>query len=391
MSSDRLLPRSRHLARLRDLLAQFPAVGLLGARQVGKTTLARQLASTWTGPVAHFDLEDPDTLARLDEPKLALGGLDGLIVIDEVQRRPELFPVLRVLMDRPASARRFLLLGSASPELLRQSSESLAGRIAYHSLRGLSTDEVGMVERDRLWLRGGFPRSFLAPSDAASGEWCRQFVSTFLERDIPQLGNSTPALTLHRFWRMVAHYHGQVWSGAEPARTLGVSEPSVRRYLDLLTGALVLRQLPPWRANLKKRQVKSPKVYVVDTGILHALLGVENHDLLASHPKAGASWEGFVSNEVVRVLGARDDECFFWATHGGAELDLLVVRGQQRRGFEIKRTTAPRSTRSMHHVRQDLGLDVIEVVHAGTDTFRISDGLRAVAFERIEQDLEPLA
>ncbi len=386
-----LVPRVEHLERLQGLLGRFPAVALLGARQVGKTTLALQVAAAWDGPVVRFDLEDPDTVARLEEPKIALGAREGLVVIDEVQRRPDLFPVLRVLVDRPESSARFLLLGSASPDLLRQSSESLAGRIAYHALGGLSTAEVGMAARDQLWLRGGFPRSFLATSDAASSEWCRLFVNTFLERDLPQLGFRTPAITLHRFWRMLAHYHGQTWSGAEPACALGVAESTIRGYLDILTGALVVQQLQPWHENLKKRQVKSPKIYLSDTGLLHSLLGVETRESLEGNPKVGASWEGFVLQEVIRTLRARSEECFFWATHGGSELDLLVVRGDQRRGFEVKRTTAPRTTRSMHHARQDLKLEALTVIHAGSETFQLSEVVRAVAFERIREDLEPMS
>jgi predicted AAA+ superfamily ATPase len=385
-----MLERPRHLARIEDLLRTHPVVGILGARQVGKTTLARLLAERRAGRVTRFDLEDPDDLARLDEPKLALGGLDGLVVLDEVQRRPDLFGVLRVLVDRPASPARFLVLGSASPDLLRQGSESLAGRIAFHELGGFALDETGESTADRLWFRGGFPRSYLAASDADSSEWRASFVRTFLERDLPQLGSQVLAATMHRFWRMLAHYHAQVWNGAELGRALGVTGSTVRRYLDLLAGALVVRVLPPWHENLAKRQVKSPKIYLADTGLLHTLLGIGTPPELESHPKVGASWEGFVLSELAIRLGARSDELHFWATHAGAELDLLVVRGRTRRGFEIKRTTSPSTTRSLHAAWEALGLDSVDVIHAGDESFPLRHGMRAVAFSRIATDVEPL-
>ncbi|MBI4881174.1 MAG: ATP-binding protein [Planctomycetes bacterium] len=386
-----MIPRERHLRHLTWLFDHHPVVAILGARQVGKTTLAGQLLARQSGPVTRFDLEDPDDLARLGEPKLALGSLAGLVVLDEVQRRPDLFPVLRVLVDRPGAKARFLVLGSASPELLRQSSESLAGRIAYHDLDGLALAEVGLAKRDVLWERGGFPRSFLAVSDEASAEWRRGFVRTFLERDIPQLGVQIPSATLSRFWRMLAHYHAQLWNGAELARAFGVAASTVRRYLDVLSGALVVRQLPPWHENLPKRQVKSPKVYVADSGLLHTLLGVETRAGLESHPKIGASWEGFVLHEVVTRLGARSGERFFWATHSGAELDLLVVRGRRRLGFEFRRTTSPSTTRSMHSAIESLGLERLDVVHAGDRTFALTEHIRAVSFSRLFEDIEPLA
>lgn len=390
MTSGTWIERRRHLRRVWELLSHHPAAGVLGARQVGKTTLARHLAKGWNGPTTRFDLEDPEDLARLEDPKLALADLEGLVILDEIQRRPELFPVLRVLVDRPGSATRFLILGSASPDLLRQSSETLAGRIGYHELDGFRLDEVGFAEADRLWVRGGFPRSFLASTEAASYEWRTSFIRTFLERDIPQLGVRIPATTLHRFWRMVAHYHAQRWNGAELARAFGVSETTVRRYLDLLTDALVLKQFPAWHANVGKRQVKSPKVYLADTGLLHALLGLESKRDLEGHPKVGASWEGFVMAEVARALGARREEMYFWATHAGAELDLLIVRGSRRLGFEIKRTTAPSVTRSMRSALKTLELERLDVIHAGENTFPLAEGVRAVAFGRLEEELEPL-
>ena len=385
-----MIDRPRHLERIAWLFRTFPVVAILGARQVGKTTLARDFGESWNGPVTRLDLERAADLALLADPELALGPLEGLVILDEIQRRPELFPALRVLVDRPGSETKFLVLGSASPDLLRQSSESLAGRVGYHHLRGLALDEVGPAALDRLWLRGGFPRSFLAPGEAESAEWRRSFVQTFLERDLPQLGVRTPAETLHRFWSMLAHYHAQTWNGAEIARAFGVGESSVRRYLDLLTGALVLRQLPPWHANLAKRQVRSPKVFVEDSGLLHALLGIETSQDLAGHPKVGASWEGFLIKEIIERLNARPEECFFWAAHTGAELDLLIVSGQRRLGFEVKRTTAPRLTRSMATVLADLDLERLDMIHAGEATFSLAAKARAVAARSLLEKLEPL-
>ena len=385
-----MIPRTRHLKVVEELLKRNPVVAILGARQVGKTTLAREIAAKSSYNSFRFDLEDTDDLARLAEPKLALGTLDGLVVIDEVQRRPEIFPVLRVLVDRPENRARFLVLGSASPDLLQQTSETLAGRIAYHQLRGFSVDETGIESTGSLWFRGGFPRSFLAETDVASHDWRLGFVRTFLERDIPMLGSKVPPLTLHRFWRMLAHYHGQVWNSAEFARAFGVAATTVRRYLDLLAGALVVRLVQPWHENIKKRQVKSPKVYIDDPGLLHALLGIGTAEDLEAHPKVGASWEGFVLQEMLMRLGARQEETYFWATHTGAELDLLIVRGNRRLGFEIKRTTSPKMTRSAHSAVETLGLDRLDVIHAGDHTFALDDRVRAVAFHNLYGDVEPL-
>jgi hypothetical protein len=382
--------RERHLETVSGLLDRHPVVAILGARQVGKTTLAADLAARRGGDAIHFDLEDPEDLRLLEDPKLALKDLRGLVVIDEVQRRPDLFPVLRVLADRKGSPARFLILGSASPDFLRQSSESLAGRIIYHELGGFALDEVDARNLPALWLRGGFPRSYLAADDAESLEWRRGFIRTFLDRDLPQLGAGMPAPTLHRFWTMVAHYHGQTWNSSELARALDVSQPTVRRYLDLLTAALVARQLPPWYENLGKRQVKSPKVYISDSGLLHALLDLETGRELERHPKVGASWEGFAVGEILARLGAFPEECFFWATHSGAELDLLVVRGSRRLGFEFKRTTAPRITPSMHIALEDLKLDRLDLIHAGEKTFPLAERVHAMPLHRVWKDLEPL-
>lgn len=382
-----MIRRDRHLKELNRLLRRFPVVAIIGARQVGKTTLARELASERRGGVHHFDLEDPRDVAQLADPMLALEPLRGLVVLDEIHRRPELFPALRVLADRRPIRTRFLVLGSASPELLRQGSETLTGRIAQYTLPGLSLDEVGQGELERLWLRGRFPRAFLAKTQAESAEWRHSFIRTFLERDLPSLGFSLPAETLFRFWSMLAHYHGQVWNASEFGRSFGVSDTTVRRYLDLLTSTLLIRPLPPWTANVKKRQVKSPKVYLSDSGLLHALLDVETRPALMRHPKVGASWEGFMLECVIQRLGVRRERCFFWATHTGAELDLLVTGGRAPRGFEFKRTTTPRITRSMHVALSDLRLKSLDVVHAGERTFPLSRRIRAVAAHSLLSDL----
>ena len=384
------IDRPRHLSRLRQLVRRSPVVAILGPRQVGKTTLAAAIRKSWKGPVTAFDLEDPADVASLADPMLALRTLRGLVILDEIQRRPELFPVLRVLADRPRNPARFLVLGSASPELLQQSSESLAGRLAFHELGPFSVDEVGAARRDQLWLRGGFPRSFLARSGHDSLDWRLDFISTFLARDLPQLGVSIPAAPLRRFWTMLAHYHGQVWNASEFARSFGVSDMTVRRYLDLLAATFVVRVLLPWHENLGKRQVKSPKIYIADSGMLHALLNLGAREDLERHPKVGASFEGLAIASIVDRLRARWDECYFWATHAGAELDLLVVRGRTRIGFEIKRTVAPAVTPSMRIAIDDLKLSRLDVIHAGDKTFPLAPRIRAVALSRLLDDVPPL-
>jgi len=385
-----MIERKQEVETIQGLLRRHPVVGMIGARQVGKTTLARLLIEKTKGPSSYFDLENPEDLARIADPMLALKELGGLVVIDEIQRQPNLFPVLRVLVDRPKSAAHFLVLGSASPDLLRQSAETLAGRISYHEFGGFSLEEVGVENHMQRWLRGGFPRSYLARTHAESGEWCRGFIRTFLERDLPQLGITIRSTTLRRFWTMLANYHGQIWNASEFARSFGVADTTVRNYLDLTISALVIRQLSPWHENISKRQVKAPKIYIADSGVLHALLGLRTLQDLEGHPKVGASWEGFVLEQVTHRLAARADECFFWATHGGAELDLLVVRGQQRLGFEIKRTTSPQVTPSMRYALSDLHLRSLDVIHAGERTFPMDKKIRAVAFTRLLQDIKPL-
>jgi predicted AAA+ superfamily ATPase len=385
-----MIERSGHLERLRDLLDQFPVVGLIGARQVGKTTLAKAYAARFEGDVTRFDLENPRDLYRLEDPMFALEGLSGLVILDEVQLRPELFPVLRVLADREERPARFLVLGSASPELLRQSSESLAGRIAYQELEGLSLEEVGSEHVEPLWLRGGFPLSYLAPSEPASGLWRQQFIRTYLERDLSELGIQLPPATMRRFWTMLAHYHGEIWNGAELARAFGVSDKTVRGYLDTLVSTFMAKRLEPWHENVAKRQVKSPKIYLADSGILHTLLGLASRDDLLGHPKVGASWEGFAIGEVAAHLGARPEECFFWKLHSGAELDLLIRRGNLRRGFEVKLTSSPRVTSSMRSAQEALGLDELVVIHAGAESYPLAPRIRAVALARLREDVLPI-
>jgi predicted AAA+ superfamily ATPase len=311
--------------------------------------------------------------------------LRGLVVLDEVQRKPALFELLRVLADRRGTPARFLILGSASPDLVRGVSESLAGRVRFVDMGGFSLAEVGARNGERLWLRGGFPRAFLAPSEERSRAWRGDFIRSFLERDIPQLGISVPAAALRRFWVMVAHYHGQVWNAAEFARSLGSSEPTARRYLDLLAGAFVVRLLSPWHENVSKRQVKAPKVYVRDTGLLHALLGLGSRRDLLGHPKVGASWEGFVIEQILSEADPR--EAYFWATHSGAELDLLLFRKGARLGFEVKFTDAPRVTKSMQVAKSDLRLRRLYVVYPGPRSFRLGEGIEALSLHDLSRAL----
>ena len=369
-----LIDRPGLMTCVRTALGRSRAVALIGPRQVGKTTLARGFLPP--GSPNYFDLEDPRDLERIAQPMTAIEPLRGLVVIDEVQRRPDLFPVLRVLIDRAGAPARFLALGSASPALLRQSSESLAGRLEVVEMAGLSLPEVGVEQMDRLWLRGGFPLSFLTRTDSDSSSWREGFIRLTVERDLPGLGFGAPAMAVRRFWGMVAHYHGQVWSSAEPARSLGVSESTVRRYLDFLTDAYLLRQLQPWFENVGKRQVKSPKVYVRDTGLLHSLLGLRSAAELLAHPKLGASWEGFLLEQALQL--AQPDEAYFWATHQGAELDLLMFKRGRRVGVEFKRADAPKLTPSMRIALEDLRLDQLIVIYPGSKPYPLAANVEVV-------------
>jgi predicted AAA+ superfamily ATPase len=376
-----MLPRPDLESSIRRALARSRAVVLTGPRQSGKTTIAQVFLDRRSPN--YFDLEDPLHEQRLAEPQAALSQLHGLVVIDEVQRKPGLFPLLRVLIDRSDAPGQYLLLGSASPALLRQAGESLLGRVETLEVSGFNLQEVcgalGHYSEEaaaRLWLRGGFPRSYLAESDEDSMAWRGGAIASHIEVDLPQFGVGIAAPAMLRFWRMLAHYHGQLWMASHPARSLGVSEPTVRRYLDTLTQTLMIRQLQPWHENLGKRQVKSPKIFFRDTGLLHALMGVATLPDLLAHPRCGASWEGFALEQVLRL--AKPDEAYFWATHQGAELDLLLIRGRQRVGVEFKRADVPKVTPSMRIAMQDLKLDAMYVVYPGQHRFGLTDGVEAV-------------
>ena len=383
-----MIPRPELLRTLDARLGANPAVVLLGPRQCGKTTLARQLAGQH-GTNAWFDLENPTDLARLEQPLLALSSLRGLVVIDEVQRRPELFPVLRVLLDRKPVRARFLLLGSAAPELLRQASESLAGRVATVEMGGFTLDELRPRDSGRLWLRGGFPRALLARSERESLQWREDFVRTFLERDLAQLGVRVPAPTMRRFWMMLAHYSGGIWNGSEIGRSLGEAHTTVRRHLETLAGALVVRVLEPWFENIGKRQTKSPKVYVRDSGLLHALLGIGDQRALEGHPKVGGSWEGFV---IEQLLARRmHSAAYYWRTQAGAELDLLLFLGNRRIGIEIKRADAPGMTPSIGSAQRDLQLDRLFVVYPGSTRYALDRDVEAISLSGCIDELLALA
>jgi hypothetical protein len=334
--------------------------------------------------VAYFDLEDPVDLARLEAPRQTLGSLNGLVIIDEIQRRPDLFPLLRVLADRPESPARFLVLGSASLDLIKGVSDSLAGRVGFVDLSGFDATEVGFDRLNTLWMRGGFPESFLSESDEASRHWRQQFIRTFLTRDIPQLGITIPAEQLRRFWLMIAHYHGQLWNASEIAGSLGVNYKTAQRYLDILTGSFMVRSLPSWTENLGKRVRKAPKIYLRDSGLFHALQRIDSLDDLHAHPKLGASWEGFALEHVLRVLRVEPGEAFHWGTHGGAELDLLLLRGGQRWGFEFKYADAPRTTKSMRAAVTDLKLERLVTVYPGDRDYRLDDRIEVRSLQSIE-------
>ncbi len=377
-----MLKRNRLTKAINSALQRSPITAILGPRQCGKTTISLEIAAQ-SSPATIFDLEDPVNYQQLfSAPKITLESLKGLIIIDEIQRMPELFPILRLLVDRPESQSRFLILGSASPGLIKNTSETLSGRISFVDMSGFVLDELPDSNYKDLWIRGGFPRSYLAQNNTNSYAWRNDFIRTFLERDIPQLGINLPSAAIRRFWTMLAHYHGQVWNGSELARSLGVSEPTTRRYLDILNGAYVVRQIQPWFENLKKRQVKSPKIYVKDSGILHTLLSLDN-ELILAHPKLGSSWEGFVIEQIITITGYRD--FYFWATYSGAELDLLLFHNNKRIGFEIKYTDAPKTTRSMHVAINDLALHKLIIVFPGDTSYRLSPKITVVGIQDLRK------
>lgn len=382
---DDWVQRKHDAARLRDALGRAPAVLLTGPRQVGKTSLVRRQLNP--DRANYFDLEDPRDRARLAEPFLAFEGLPGTIVIDEAQRMPELFPILRVLIDQDRRPGRFLLLGSASPDLVGLGAESLAGRIALIELGALALADIGAEQLNSLWLRGGLPEAITATDDSASAAWLHDYVSTFLERDLAMLGSRVPATTMRRFWTMLAHRQSSPWNGAEMARSLATSEPTARRHLDSLTDALVVRQLPPWIANIGKRQVKAHKVYVRDTGTLHRLLGIDTYQDLLSHPIVGASWESLV----VEHLARWGVPTYYWRTQAGAEIDVVLDFGSHQWGIEIKRTDAPKVTASMRRALSDLNLERIIVVHAGSQRFPLSERIEAVPARELLSSAEPIA
>jgi hypothetical protein len=374
-----MVARRAYLKQLVDATRRSPATALLGPRQCGKTTLARLFAEG--RKATRFDLESQPDVRRLQNPEFVLGALGGLVILDEIQAMPELFQVLRVLIDRPRNKARYLVLGSASPDIVRNASESLAGRVEFIELAGFDLSETGAASLEALWLRGGFPRSFLARSDEDSLAWREGFIRTFLERDIPQLGIAIPAAAMRRFWTMLAHYHGQTWNASELARSMALSDKTVRSYLDILTGTFMVRQLQPWFENIGKRQVKAPKIYLRDSGLLHALLALQDRGSLFSHPRVGASWEGFAVEQVLRSLPIA--EAFFWATHTGAELDLLFVHQGKRYGAEVKFSEAPSVTKSMRIALQDLRLEHLWIIYPGAEAYPLEEKVTAWPLNRV--------
>jgi uncharacterized protein len=382
--------RTKFCKRITDLFQVNPIVSLVGPRQCGKTTLAREYNSAKSSFKSsfnrqnYFDLENLVDIERLRTPELALSNLVGLVTIDEIQRAPELFPTLRTLVDRTNNQAKFLILGSASRQLIKQSSESLAGRISYIELTPFDYTETKDLEL--LWLRGGFPRSFLAETEAISNQWRTDYIRTFLEQDIPNLGIQIPPVNLRRFWIMLAHYHGNVFNASELGNSLGLTHTTIRKYLDILAGTFMVRQLPPWFANIKKRQVKSPKIFFRDSGILHTLLNINSQEALHLNPKLGASWEGFALEEIIRIYQAEENECYFWAIHNQAELDLLIIKNGKKYGFEFKYTDHPKITSSMQAALRDLDLDSLTIIYPGKVTAKLAEKITAVGLKNFLDD-----
>lgn len=379
------IKRTDEIDLLNTRFRNNPIVAILGPRQCGKTTLARQFADQWPKDVTFFDLENPRDLRRLEEPLLALENQEGLIVLDEIQRTPDLFPVLRVLADRPNKKTKFLILGSASRDLMRQSSESLAGRISYLEIGGFTLDLVGTAKKEKLWIRGAFPRSFLASSEAASYQWRQDFIATFLERDISQLGFNIPSKSLGRFWKMLAHYHGQIFNASEIGKSLAVSDHTAQRYLDLLSGTFMVRQLRPWNYNTKKRIIKTPKIYFRDTGILHALFDLPEKKDVLSHPKLGASWEGFALEETIQAIRLKENEIFFWGVHASAEIDLVFQKNGRLYGIEFKYAQAPGFTSSMRMASEELALKHLWVIYPGSEAYALNKNVTVIPLTELNE------
>jgi len=375
-----VIRRTEYLNRLTTAIGRSPVTALLGPRQCGKTTLARELAEHQ--PATFFDVESLPDRRRLQNPELMLGGLSGLVILDEIQEMPELFQVLRVLVDRPENRARYLILGSASPEIVKSAFETLAGRLEFIELQGFDLSEAEGDALEALWVRGGFPRSFLADSETNSLAWREGFIRAFLERDIPQLGINIPAVAMRRFWTMLAHYHGQTWNAAEIGRSMGLSDKTVRSYLDILTGTFMIRQLQPWFENVGKRQVKSPKIYFRDTGLLHSLLDIPDSHSLYGHPRVGASWEGFALEQTLRILHL--NAAYFWGTHAGTKLDLAFQMNGRRYGIEFKFTEAPVLTASMRTASADLALDHLWIVYPGNEIYPVAEKISALPLKKLE-------
>jgi len=372
--------RRKELDKISELLISNSAVAILGPRQSGKTTLASQYSKKANYPSVHkFDCEDPRDLAQLENPILTLEPLEGLIILDEIQRRPELFPVLRVLIDKKPSVR-FLILGSASRDLISQSSETLAGRISYFELSGFTLNDIDLDQYHELWFRGGFPRAFLVENNNISNQWREDFIRTFLERDIPNLGINIPSLILRRFWTMISHYHGQIFNATEIGKSLNLTDKTIKRYLDILTSTFIIRQLQPWFYNTKKRLVKRPKIYFRDSGLFHSFQTIENLEQLMTHPRLGASWEGFAMEQFIRLLNLKDDEVYFWSVHSGAELDLLFHRKGKMWGVEFKYQDAPKITPSMRSALAELNLSHLWIIYPGNDVYALAKNITAFGF-----------
>jgi predicted AAA+ superfamily ATPase len=378
-----MIQRPRYLDQLTKSVRRSPITALLGPRQCGKTTLAHVFGRG--KKATYFDLESQPDLRRLQNPELVLGALKGLVVLDEIQILPELFNALRVLVDRPDNSIHFLILGSASPKIVKNVSESLAGRVEFVELSGFDLLEIGKKNLNTLWVRGGFPRSYLADSDEDSLAWREGFIRTFLERDIPQLGITIPSAAMRRFWAMLAHYHGQTWNASEFARSMGMSDKTMRSYLDILTGTYMVRQLQPWHENIGKRQVKAPKTYLRDSGLLHTLLGLPDYHTLIGHPCLGASWEGFAIEQILRSFAPND--IYFWSTHSGAEIDLFFIHRGQRYGFEVTFNEAPNISKSMRIALDDLKLDHLWVVYPGQDRYPADKKITVLPLHCINETL----